>query len=124
MRIYATPDGKSHFADVVVNLQQACAGVFVTTIGRLASLAVAPVWFGRIPATGVLRFGGWGPWHPAPRRQFVVRLQGESEVEVSDGEVRRQGPGSIVLAEDTSGRGHRNRKSSEVRQLYMPLEDE
>ena len=44
-----------------------------------------------------------------PRRQFVLGLVGELEVEVSDGEVRRFGPGSVILVEDTSGKGHLSR---------------
>ena len=47
-----------------------------------------------------------GDWHPAPRRQFIVSLSGESEMEVSDGEVRRLPPGGIVLVEDTDCKGH------------------
>jgi hypothetical protein len=41
-----------------------------------------------------------------PRRQFIVHVEGEVEVEVSDGEVRRFSPGSVVLVEDTHGTGH------------------
>ncbi|MGH8991096.1 MAG: cupin domain-containing protein, partial [Acidimicrobiia bacterium] len=48
-------------------------------------------------------------WHPAPRRQFVFVSKGEVELRVSDGEVRRFGTGSVVLAEDTTGNGHQTR---------------
>ncbi|MGH2651890.1 MAG: cupin domain-containing protein, partial [Actinomycetota bacterium] len=48
-------------------------------------------------------------WHPAPRRQFVFVSKGEVELRVSDGEVRRFGTGSVVLAEDTTGKGHQTR---------------
>ena len=44
-------------------------------------------------------------WHNAPRRQFVVNLTGEVEITVSDGEMRRFGPGSILLAEDVHRQG-------------------
>jgi hypothetical protein len=44
-----------------------------------------------------------------PRRQFVLVLVGELEVEVSDGEVRRFAPGSLILVEDTWGKGHVSR---------------
>jgi len=50
---------------------------------------------------------GWfGDWHPAPRRQLIFCLSGTMEVEVSEGEVRRFGPGAVILVEDTSGQGH------------------
>jgi quercetin dioxygenase-like cupin family protein len=52
---------------------------------------------------------GWeGDWHPAPFRQLHFYLSGEIEAETSDGKSRRIGPGSIVLVEDISGKGHRS----------------
>ncbi len=53
---------------------------------------------------------GWaGEWHPVPRRQWMLYLAGEIEVEASDGEARHFGPGSVTLVEDTTGTGHRSR---------------
>ena len=62
-------------------------------------------------------------WHNAPRRQFVVNLSGEVEIEVSDGAIRRFGPGSILLAEDVTGKGHISRGvGTATRQtLFIPL---
>lgn len=45
-------------------------------------------------------------WHPAPKRLLHFFLAGECEVSVSDGEVRTFQTGDIVLAEDTTGKGH------------------
>jgi hypothetical protein len=45
-------------------------------------------------------------WHPAPRRQLCFQLSGTLEVRVSDGEVRQFSPNSLVLLEDTTGKGH------------------
>jgi quercetin dioxygenase-like cupin family protein len=65
------------------------------------------------PASGYLFYSfepGWiGDLHPAPARQFLVLLSGMVEVETSDGDVRRFGPGDLGLLEDTSGKGHRTR---------------
>lgn len=47
--------------------------------------------------------------HPAPARQWVFILQGCVEFIASDGDSRRLGPGGILLAEDTTGEGHRSR---------------
>jgi hypothetical protein len=47
--------------------------------------------------------------HQAPRRQFVIVVSGTLECETTDGEVRRFGPGSVVLAADTEGAGHISR---------------
>ncbi len=40
---------------------------------------------------------------------ILFYLNGEIEAEVSDGEVRRFGPGSITLVEDMLGKGHASR---------------
>ena len=48
-------------------------------------------------------------WHPVPTRLVNVILSGEVEIEAGDGETRRFGPGSVILGEDTEGRGHRTR---------------
>jgi hypothetical protein len=37
-------------------------------------------------------------------------LRGTFSVEVSDGEVREFPPGSVVLVEDTTGKGHTTRR--------------
>jgi hypothetical protein len=43
-------------------------------------------------------------WHNPPQRLLVLWLTGEIEFETSDGDVRRLAAGSVVLAEDTTGR--------------------
>src|SRR5439155_19344171 len=64
-------------------------------------------------------------WHPAPRRQYVVTLSGESEIELEHGQKIRLGPGHILLAEDTTGQGHISRAvGSEDRiSLFTTLAD-
>jgi hypothetical protein len=59
--------------------------------------------------------GWWGDWHPAPAKQIMFCLIGELEVTVSDGETRRFGPGSVILVEDTHGKGHVSRVVGEER---------
>src|SRR5436305_4988600 len=48
-------------------------------------------------------------WHPAPRRQYVITLEGEMEIGLQDGSVHRFGPGHVTLAEDVTGTGHTTR---------------
>ena len=64
-------------------------------------------------------------WHPASRRQYVVTLSGESEVELEGGKKIRLGPGHILLAEDTTGQGHISRAigSKDRVSLFIPLAD-
>ena len=45
-------------------------------------------------------------WHNPPNRKLVIWLTGEVEFEISDGDVRRLKAGSVVFAEDTTGKGH------------------
>lgn len=53
---------------------------------------------------------GWvGEQHPSPLRMWIYVLEGEMDFEASDGEVRRILPGSALLLEDTTGRGHVSR---------------
>ena len=53
---------------------------------------------------------GWvGDWHPTPRRLWIFCLAGEMEFQAGDGAVHRVEPGSIMLLEDTKGKGHRSR---------------
>jgi hypothetical protein len=62
-------------------------------------------------------------WHNAPQKQWVVTLQGEIEVQLRNGTARRFGPGSILLAEDTTGSGHATRvvSSAPWQCLYLPF---
>ncbi len=66
------------------------------------------------------------PFHTAPRRQYVITLSGESEVEFGDGTQVRLHPGHILLAEDTTGQGHISRAiGTEDRiSLFIPLADQ
>jgi hypothetical protein len=97
-RVYSDSSGESHFDEVDYPLQDA------GDIGRLSQL---------VPATGVI-FRENDPtydydWHVAPRRQFIVLLDGVIELETSDGDRRTFKGGEILLLEDTTGKGHRTR---------------
>ena len=65
-------------------------------------------------------------WHNAPRRQYVITLSGESEVELGDGTQIRLHPGHILLAEDTTGQGHISRSVGSVDRisLFIPLAEQ
>ena len=113
-RLYSGADGESHFEDLDVPLAETGPS------GRLSEL---------VPARGVIfretpadyHYG----WHNAPRRQYVVLLSGGAlEIEVGDGSVRRLEPGSILLAEDTTGRGHISRAAEKRPRisLFIPLD--
>jgi quercetin dioxygenase-like cupin family protein len=111
-RLYADEQGESHFEDVAVaGAEEAgvavAAPIPLTSMIMRAVLATAP---DAVP-------------HTAPRRQFIVHLEGAVEVEASDGERRRLGPGDVTLVEDTAGAGHVTRRLGEGpwRTLFLPL---
>lgn len=62
-------------------------------------------------AFALLRLPGdwWGEWHPSPYRQWLFFMSGTATIAVSDGEQCEVQPGSIVLLEDTMGKGHQTR---------------
>ncbi|MGH8226413.1 MAG: hypothetical protein ACREU3_00695 [Steroidobacteraceae bacterium] len=54
----------------------------------------------------LLKRGAKEDWHRAPRRMWLIVVQGMARVTAGDGEVRRFGPGSVLLMDDTTGKGH------------------
>jgi hypothetical protein len=103
MRLYADEEGESHFEDVEIALQESdfvppAPPVLLSSFNAASQYAfevVSPGWH--------------GDWHPAPSRVLAIYLSGQGEIEASDGEIRAIGPGTILLAEDTSGKGHISR---------------
>lgn len=51
--------------------------------------------------------GGVFEWHTAPVRQLVITLSGTLRFETRQGETFLLRPGDVLLAEDTTGSGHR-----------------
>ncbi len=107
VRLFADEEGESHFAEVEVALE---AIDFAPPAPPLHFAAL-------FPATGCsflccpVDWGGQTP-HPSPRRQLLCNLKGEYEVTTSDGAVRRFPAGSVLLLEDTTGKGHTTRITS------------
>ena len=97
-RIFSDSRGDSHFEEIEIPLKDA---------GKIGRLSV------RFPATGIIfreNDAGYDyDWHTAPQRQYIILLDGEIEIEVSDGEKRRFRGGDILLVEDTGGKGHKTR---------------
>lgn len=102
-RIYADAAGDSHFEDVNVTVAPFEFAPPAPPLNLAAPIESDYMILCEIPP-------GWaGEWHPTPRRQFCFQLSGSVEVEVSDGEIREFPAGSILLLEDTAGRGHQTR---------------
>ena len=120
LRIYATPDGESHFGEVEIPMTARLtvaprAKPFQVSKRYLAS----SMEFTQIPA-GMRQVD----WHTVPARVLTVRLTGAVEYETSDGEVRHVSAGEFVLVEDTHGKGHLSRHSSDEQTvLWIRLPD-
>lgn len=102
-RIYSDDAGETHFALATIAMR------LIQFAPPAAPMATSPF----TPASRITFLApaaGWyGEPHPTPARQFFLCLAGDCEVTVSDGERRRFGPGSVVLLDDTSGKGHTTR---------------
>jgi len=97
-RIYTGADGESHFEDMEIPMK----------FHRSDEVRMDPI----VPTSMIIReqSGDFGiDFHPAPRRQYIITLSGKVEITIGDGTKRIFGPGEIMLADDTTGRGHISR---------------
>jgi hypothetical protein len=97
-RVFTGPDGRSHIEDFTLSARDVRVGVAETEWIDALSVSIRSVDPGPEFKTQ--------PRHVAPRRHLSAILTGTLEVECSPEEVRRFGPGSVVLLEDTTGEGH------------------
>lgn len=97
-RIYTDPNGDSQFEDFTVALSDNGAIGFLSEQEEVKALQFRKV----IPAYDY-------DFHNAPRRQYIVLLDGGVEIETSLGEKRQFQTGEILLVEDTLGKGHRSK---------------
>jgi len=113
-RLFTGPDGKTKVEEYEIPLRAQGRGTELS-----ATVAVKSLQFRRTNQDYNL------DWHPAPARQYVITLSGESEVELEGGKKIRLGPGNILLAEDTTGQGHISRAlgSGDRISLFIPLAD-
>ena len=109
VRMYTGNDGQSHFEDLELPfdvLQEA---------QRTDIQATSGIQFVYQPPGFVIEM------HPAPRRQYVITLQGQAELELGDGTTLRFGPGDLVLAEDLTGQGHVTRIVGDVPRISAQI---
>ena len=115
INLYADEAGESHFRDLDIDWQQAGKS------NRLSpDYATSKLFFREsLRAFNV-------DWHCAPRRQFIINLDGRVKVTASDGESRTLQPGDVVLIEDTHGKGHLTENLDEQPRIsiFVPLAED
>ena len=94
IRLYTGEDGQSHFEELDLGYEQ------VADAQRSAMQSATGIQFRRSPP------GSFIDWHIAPRRQYVITLEGQAEIGIGDGTKRIFNPGDVMLADDLTGRGH------------------
>ena len=100
VRLYTGADNESHFEDIEIELNP---------IGHMQASALQPthgIMFRSSPPSHL------SDYHPVPKRQYVITLSGQVEIETGDGTVRRFGPGGARGAPHRRGvRPHPGRRS-------------
>jgi quercetin dioxygenase-like cupin family protein len=111
-RVYSDSNGESHFEDIEIPLKDG------GEIGFLSEkIQTTEVIFRKVKPAYDFDF------HNAPRRQYIILLDGEIEIETSLGEKRIFKGGDVLLMEDTQGKGHKtkNLQSIERRSIFITL---
>ena len=90
VRVYSGDDGESHFEELTAEQ----LSEIVNRVG------LGDVLLNRREAPN------FSDYHTAPRRQYVVNLEGTAEFETADGSKVQLEPGDVLVAEDLTGHGH------------------
>ena len=114
VRLYTGEDGESHIEDLELPFEQVGHAL------RTATQGATGVQFSLLKPTQLVDF------HTAPRRQYVITLQGQVEIGLGDGTKRIFNVGDIELCEDLTGRGHTTRSVGDVDRIsvQIPLADQ
>ncbi|RYG32572.1 MAG: hypothetical protein EOO01_34105 [Chitinophagaceae bacterium] len=112
-RVFNNEKGDSQFEDVFIPLKDS------GEIGFLSELISASgIIFREVKSTYDYDF------HNAPRKQYLVLVDGGIEIETSTGERKIFDTGQVLLLEDTCGKGHRTRNlENRVRtSIFIPVD--
>jgi hypothetical protein len=118
VRIWADENGESHLEDVSTERAVQPAGAGTTELRFTPGVRVDRLQFIDADADEQLP-----DWHRAPRRQFVVFLDGWARITASDGDTRELARGGVLLAEDLHGQGHITELEPGLRRiLQIPMD--
>lgn len=105
VRLYSGDDGESHLENL--NLDQLSE--------MLKSVGDGPIKVSSKPADSYTGF------HNAPSRLFIVQLAGEIVYETADGSKTNQAAGDVLVAEDSTGRGHTSTGVGSEERVYLVI---
>jgi hypothetical protein len=110
--LHGDADRETHLEPLEFPVKETHAG----TVRGLNDIPVTTMGFGefvgRKPDAGL---------HSAPRRQFLVVLRGELELETSLGDQARLQPGDVLLADVIGAKGHHSRDVGEEPLMLMAV---
>jgi len=110
VRLYTGSDGESHFEEMEVEFRPWGEKTETTSLQDATDIVFRSAPPGHVQ-----------DWHPAPRRQYVITLSGQGEIEIGDGTVRHFGPGDVMLADDLTGQGHITRSVGSQPRVYATI---
>jgi hypothetical protein len=116
LRIFATPDGESHFGEVDIATTLTPLFPNEAPFELSAYYEASRIRFVHLPA-GMREAG----FHTPPGRLLAIWLDGQVEFETSDGEIRSVSAGKAVLVEDTHGKGHISRHPPDGQNLILVM---
>ena len=101
-RLGVNDSGETYFAEESIELNLWPSGLAMVSLTE--------------PSESIRYFKAMQGWqmlelHYAPKRQYLLVLQGVLEIHTSTEQIRQFKQGSILLVEDTYGKGHRTRNA-------------
>jgi quercetin dioxygenase-like cupin family protein len=104
-RVFSGSDEESHFEDVDIAMARMSNGDVTVLQGATGT------YFQRTDKSA--------DWHTAPKRLFLVILDGVLEMVIGDGTKRQFHTGDVVLVEDVTGHWHISRGVGGAPRKYM-----
>lgn len=108
-RLFTGPDNQTHAEEVEVKFTAGSPNE-AFNMGQVTGAELHRGAAGRV-----------SDWHRGPRRQYVITLSGQGELEVAGGKKIAVGPGHIELIEDTTGKGHITRVTGTEERVTLQL---
>ena len=113
IRVYTGEDGESHLEELELPYEK------IANAERTAMEGASGIQFRRVAS------GDFQDFHVAPRRQYVITLQGQAEIGLGYGTVDIFNAGDVLLADDLTGRGHTTKAVGPIERvsIAIPLTD-